>query len=70
MIVYTNTISKFLHDVDERVIADIIQDRLKNTHIAGNNESEYRSWENSLLHMMTVLSSDQINQDLDVAIEY
>lgn len=70
MIVYTNTIKEFTEDVDNGIIAEKIQENLRETGFSHNNPSEFRSWENSLLYMKNVLYSPQINQDLNVAIEY
>lgn len=70
MIVYSGTISKFNNDVDNGVIADLVKYELEKRHIINNNESEFRSWDNSLLHMKNVLDVPEINKDIRVAIEY
>lgn len=70
MIVYSNTINDFNHDVDSGLIATKIQDKLIESGYNHNNESEFASWENSLLHMNQVLFHPIINQNLHVAIEY
>jgi len=70
MIVYSNTISRFNDDVDNGIIADLVKEQLRLKNIINNNESEFRSWDNSLFHMKNVLSDKNINQDLRVAIEY
>lgn len=70
MIVYSGTISKFNNDVDNGVIADLVKYELEKRNISNNNESEFRSWDNSLLHMKNVLDVPEINKDIRVAIEY
>lgn len=70
MIVYSGTISKFSQDVDNGIIADLVQMELKKRNIFTNNESEFRSWDNSLLHMKNVLDYPEMNKDIRVAIEY
>ena len=70
MIVYTNTISDFSDDVIEGKIATIVQNKLLERGYNHTGEAEFRSWENSLLHMQSVLNDQSINKDLHVAIEY
>lgn len=70
MIVYTNTIEQFNNDVDDGIIAEQVKKELDRRNISHNNLSEFRSWDNSLLHMKNVLSDSEINKDLFVAIEY
>lgn len=70
MIVYSGTIEKFISDVDNGVIADLIKAELTRRGINNNNESEFRSWDNSLLHMKNVLDVNEINKNIYVAIEY
>lgn len=70
MIVYTNTIKNFNHDVDDGIIAEKVKYELEKRNINNNNVSEFKSWDSSLLYMKNVLNDDAINQDLHVAIEY
>ena len=70
MIVYSGTVARFIDDVDNSVIADQIKLEFEKRNIAHNNMSEFRSWENSLLRMSQVLNHSEIQQDLNVAIEY
>ena len=70
MIVYSNTVKKFNEDVDEGIIATIVKDELAKRNIINNNIREFFSWDKSLFHMKNILYSPEINQDLNVAIEY
>ena len=70
MIVYSGTISKFNNDVDNGIIADLVKLELEKRNIINNNKSEFRSWDNSLLHMKNVLDVPEINKDIRIAIEY
>ena len=70
MIVYTNTIKNFNHDVDDGIIAEKVKYELEKRNINNNNVSEFKSWDSSLLYMKNVLNDDAINQDLHIAIEY
>lgn len=70
MIVYSGTISKFNNDVDNGMIADLVKSELARRNIINNNDSEFRSWDNSLLHMKNVLDYSEMNKDIRVAIEY
>src|SRR5690554_1588483 len=69
MIVYTNTISGFNFDVDSGIISDKVKEKLEDKGFH-NSTQEIRSWQNSLLFMKNILYNPQINQDLNVAIEY
>ncbi len=70
MIVYQSTKDKFLKDVADRNIEDIVlkwvQDKLK----INVGKSEKESWKNSLKEMYFVLEDSAIPGDSGVAIEY
>jgi len=70
MIVYSNTISQFNNHVDDGVIAEQIKNELKKRNITNNNESEFRSWENSLMRMKNILNVPEFDPNIQVAIEY
>lgn len=70
MIVYSGTVSKFIDDVDNAIIADQIKLEFEKRNIGHGNSSEYRSWENSLLRMSQILNHNDISSDINVAIEY
>ncbi|MDX9692082.1 MAG: DUF2075 domain-containing protein [Acholeplasmataceae bacterium] len=70
MLVYTNTIRNFNHDVDDGIIAEKVKYELEKRNIINNNLSEFKSWDSSLMYMKNVLNDDDINQDLHIAIEY
>lgn len=70
MIVYSGTVSSFNEVVDSGQIADLLIEELKRIGAFVNNEAEIRSWNNSLLHMKTVIDVPEINKDLCVALEY
>lgn len=70
MIIYENTKGGFISDVRSGMIADRVQDAFEQHHFSHNNESEYRSWSNSLLYMRNVLDDDAIPDDVNLAVEY
>ncbi|MGL4949992.1 MAG: hypothetical protein ACRC5M_06390, partial [Anaeroplasmataceae bacterium] len=70
MIIYSNTKLGFKNDVENNYIADIISNAFKSKNFSHNNESEYRSWANSLLYMNNVLNDNEISDDVKIAIEY
>lgn len=70
MIVYTKSLGEFCRDVDLGTIAEQIQDLLRERGFDHNNDNEFRSWTNSLIHMKNVLDSEGIPKDTHVAIEY
>lgn len=69
MIVYEATKDEFIHDVFMDQVVDKIH--TKYTEKIGRvNESELRSWENSLLYMSRVLNDKEIPGNAGVAIEF
>ena len=70
MIVYSGTIKEFKEYVIMGQIADKIEKEFAIHHIQSNLRSEYRAWENSLSRMHIVLDDHEINEELNVAIEY
>ncbi|MFU8786726.1 MAG: hypothetical protein ACNA7U_05695, partial [Candidatus Izemoplasmataceae bacterium] len=70
MIVYSGTINKFNQDVDQGIIADQIKLELQKRNIAHGNDSEFRSWDNSLIRMKNVINTPEIDANIHVAIEY
>ena len=70
MIVYQETKSRFLADVTDRVIEDIIAAKyLAATHRYAP-EAEYRSWQQSLVQMSHVLRDEDIPGDMGVGVEF
>ena len=55
MIVYRNTKSGFVNDVRSNSIASIIENEFAAHNISHNNDSEYRSWANSLQYLRNVI---------------
>lgn len=70
MIVYEGIKADFLRDVDEDVIADKVKKTVKEKLGRNTAQSEFKSWENSLLYMYKVMVDASIPDDAGVAIEY
>lgn len=70
MIIYENTKGGFVDDIRNGYIADKIEQRFKEHDIFHSNESEYRSWANSLMFMRNALDDDEISDECHLAIEY
>lgn len=70
MIIYQNTKGGFLEDVRNNLIAFKIEEEFKKHHINHNNDSEFRSWANSLQYMRNVLDDGDISNECKLAIEY
>lgn len=70
MIVYKATKAQFADDVLSNDIAGIVQRKVR--EVAGHRvaESEFTSWQNSLMFMDKVLADDDIPDDAGVSIEY
>ncbi|AKD04376.1 DUF2075 domain-containing protein [Pontibacter korlensis] len=70
MIVYRKSKGEFLTDIDDFIIEDIIHKSVEEKLSRRVGDSEYRSWQNSLQFMASVLRTDSIPTDAGVAIEY
>lgn len=69
LIVYEATKTEFISHVHDGVIVDRITDKFVE-QVGRTNESEVRSWENSMFHMYRVLNDDDIPGNAGVAIEF
>lgn len=70
MIVYQQIKSRFVEDVLDHDIEDVIQDAYLKRTGKTVGKAEVRSWKESLVHMARVLKDDGIPDDAGVAIEY
>ena len=70
MIIYQNTKGGFIDDIRNGYIADKIEEEFSNHNIPHSNESEYKSWANSLLFMRNALDDNEISDECRIAIEY
>ncbi len=70
MIVYRATKRQFNQDVNLNLISDIILNNLRSRNISGGQVAEYRSWQNSLHFMRSVIDDPEIPDDVEVAVEY
>ncbi|MCE7792842.1 DUF2075 domain-containing protein [Salipaludibacillus sp. CUR1] len=69
MIVYEATKSEFLDDVFKDELVQHICDNYE-SKVGRINQSEVRSWDNSMQYMFRVLSDKEIPEDAGVAIEF
>lgn len=69
MIVYEKSIANFIDDCHQGVIAKMVADKMAVNGI-GYGNSEMNSWDKSLPFISDALSHKDINQDINVAIEY
>ena len=70
MIVYSSTKGQFINDVNDGILADILESKMKEHHIPFNEDSEWRAWNNSMRCMKDVLDDEEIENECKVAIEY
>ncbi len=70
MIVYNATKAQFNEDVNLNRISDIILQNLRERNLGGGQDSEYRSWQNSLQFMRAAIDDPEIPGDVQVAVEY
>lgn len=71
MIIYQSNIRAFIEQCkNSMALATSIKEDAKAKGLGIGGLSEFRSWENSLPFMSKVLDSNEIDKDIDVAIEY
>lgn len=70
MIAYKGTKKQFDQDVLSGKIASKVRKELLVKGVFHDNESEYRSWENSLREIQDVLNSPDFSDDIQIAVEY
>ena len=69
MLVYHGTKKEFIDAVVNGTIADTIHEKLLEAGIP-DGESQYDSYQNSMPYMQMVLNDREIDDDVDIAIEY
>ena len=70
MIVYNGSKRLFVEDVKYGVIADKIQALLREKGLSGGQDREFDSWHNSMQFMRNIVDDPEIDDDVQVAIEY
>ena len=70
MIVYNATKGEFVQDVRDNLIADKILKLIKEKGLNAGQEHEFASWQNSMQFMRNVVDDKDIDDDVQVAIEY
>ena len=70
MIVYDGIKSDFMASVDRDTIAMEIRNNIMQKMGKSTPDNEFKSWENSLLHMYKVVNDPEIPSDAGIAIEY
>ena len=70
MLVYDGTKKDFLRSVEQDTIALEIENKIYEKMRHRTAKNEFRSWENSMEYMYTVLNDREIPQDAGIAIEY
>ena len=70
MIIYKDSVANFHRDVFQGVIANKLEGLFLEYNIGKESRGEYRSWNNSLEVVSSTLKYSNVNEDLQVAIEY
>lgn len=70
MLIYAGNKAEFINDVINHQIAQQIEKQFVRMGLSHNNESEFKSWQNSMEYMRRVLSDSSFSEDVQVAIEY
>ena len=70
MIVYNDTKRQFINDVKYGEIADKILSLIKSRGLNAGQEREFESWHNSMQFMRNIVDDCDIDDDVQIAIEY
>jgi DUF2075 family protein len=70
MLVYKGTKKTFSEEVRNHNIAKIVDEKLASLGVNAGGMSEFASWQNSLPQMFFVLDDKDIDDDIEIAIEY
>lgn len=70
MIVYMQNAIEFRNDCDNNIIADRIKESFYDKFRRNVSDNEYRSWQNSLKAMETVVRKSHISDDCGILVEY
>ena len=70
MIVYNANKFLFVQDVKTGIIATKILDMLRKKGLNGGQEREFESWHNSMKFMRDIVDDSEIDDDVQIAIEY
>ena len=70
MIVYSADKRQFVQDVKTNVIATKILDLIREKGLNAGNEREFASWHNSMKFMRDIVDDSDIEDEVQIAIEY
>lgn len=70
MIVYNASKGSFVQDVKENLIADKILKLIREKGLNAGQENEFNAWQNSMQFMRNIVDDPEIDDDIEVAIEY
>lgn len=70
MIIYDSTKFEFMKNIEQDVVASLIEKNIFMKMGRRTSQAEVRSWENSLKYMYILLTDDNIPNDSGIAIEY
>lgn len=70
MLIYSGRKDRFVEDVRENAIADVILSEFKRKLFKNPSKNEVLSWNNSMQYMFKVLNDPEIPDDAGVSIEY
>lgn len=70
MIVYNANKRLFVQDVRTGVIATKILNLIREKGLSAGNDREFASWQNSMQFMRNIVDDNEIDDDVQVAIEY
>lgn len=70
MIVYSANKGQFVEDVKANIIATKILDLIRQRGLNAGQEREFASWHNSMKFMRDIVDDSEIDDDVEIAIEY
>ncbi|MBR5702934.1 MAG: DUF2075 domain-containing protein [Bacteroidales bacterium] len=70
MIVYNANKRQFVNDVKANIIATKILDEIREKGLNAGQDREFAAWQNSMQFMRNIVDDDEIEDDVQIAIEY
>lgn len=70
MIVYSENKGQFVLDVRTNIIATKILNSIREKGLNAGNEREFASWHNSMKFMRDIVDDTEIDDNVQIAIEY
>ena len=69
MIIYSSSKKDFINDVNNKIIQEILNNKIKEKLYHYTSESERSSWNHSLEYMSKIISMSKLPEDCTIVLE-